>query len=261
MHQNPGMPRPRSAAAYWSSPGIADAFVDRNQTLLRYEEDLVRTAAGRATASGPVDRIHVMGVGGGRELPAVRAVAPEAEVFAWDISPAMVDRCRTFVDRAGLDGVHVEVGDLTDLEPAGTPADLVIGINAVCCYLTSRDARRRGATTMADLLRPGGAVAIVVQQRNGRPDWATWFALRALVARLGLAPGEPGDRVNGHGEDSLLVHHYGRGELRQMFTAAGFDTIHIESLRHWGRRAQEPVPLRSPNPLLMTAVRAADPPP
>ena len=99
-------------------------------------------------------------------------------------------------------------------------------------------------------------MAIVVQQRNGRPDWATWFALRGLAARLGAATGEPGDRVNGHGEATLLVHHYGRAELRRMFQDAGFEHIAVESLRSWGRRAGEPVPLRSPNPLLMTAVRS-----
>jgi SAM-dependent methyltransferase len=253
------MAGPRSAAEYWSSPEVVDAFVERNRAPLPYEESLLTTAAQRAARDGALRRVHVLGVGGGRELPAVRAAAPDAELHAWDISEAMVDRCRRFVARSDLGAVHVRCGDLTDLPADVPPADLVVGVNAVCSYLTSATARARAAASMARLLRPGGAVAVVVQQRRGRPDWALWFAIRSFATRLRLAPGEPGDRINGHGDDRLLVHHYTARELRRMFHRAGFEEIELQSLRSWGRSRGRPVPTGSPNPLLLTAERGAGP--
>ena len=185
----------------------------------------------------------------------MRAAAPDAVIAAWDVSPTMVEAARSRVAADGLDGVEVGCADVADLLPDKGAADAVIAINAVLSYLVTADHRRRSVRATFGLLRPGGALAAVVQQRNGRADWALWFALRGLAARTRTAHGGPGDRTNVQGDMKLLVHHYSRRELVRTFTGAGFTDLDVLSLRRWARGHGDRVPLRSPNPLMLTARR------
>jgi len=95
----------------------------------------------------------------------------------------------------------------------------------------------------------------VVHQRNGRPDWATFFALRALAARVGLTDGRAGDRRIRHDSRTMLFHHYTPAELRRLLGAGGFDDVRVRSLRSWARASGHRIPWRSPNPLLVVAAR------
>ncbi len=245
------------AAEYWRRPGPVEVF-EHNADVLPFETDLLASAAATASRTGPVQRVRVIGVGAGRELQAVRDVAPDAVIEASDISAPMIDACRRHVERAGLERIELATAALADLTPDAGRADLVVAINAVLCYLTTPQERERGAAALADLVRPGGTLAVVVQQRNGRPDWAVFFGLRALATRAGLAPGAPGDRRNDDGDAALLVHHYRPSELRALLHQAGFTDVQIVSLRAWGRRHGHRIRRRSPNPLLLTAVRRDD---
>jgi SAM-dependent methyltransferase len=246
-----------SAAEYWRRPGPVELF-EHNGDVLPFETDLLATAASIAGRTGSVQRVRVIGVGAGRELQAVRDVAPDAVIEASDISAPMIDACRRHVERTGMERIELSTAALADLTPDAGRADLVVAINAVLCYLTTPHERARGLSALADLVRPGGALVVVVQQRNGRPDWAAFFALRALATRVGLAPGAPGDRRNDDGEAALLVHHYRPSELRGLLHDAGFADVQVVSLRAWGRRHGHRIRRRSPNPLLLTAVRRAD---
>lgn len=245
------------AAEYWRRPGPVELF-EHNDDVLPFETDLLATTAAIAARTGPLQRVRVIGVGAGRELQAVRDVAPGAVIEASDISAPMIDACRRHVERTGLERIELSTAALADLSPDAGRADLVVAINAVLCYLTTDDERARGVAALADLVRPGGALAVVVQQRNGRPDWAAFFALRAVATRLGMAPGAPGDRRNDDGEAALLVHHYRPSELRTLLHGVGFTDVEILSLRAWGRRHGHRIRRRSPNPLLLTAVRGDD---
>ncbi|MFN7147890.1 MAG: class I SAM-dependent methyltransferase [Microthrixaceae bacterium] len=242
------------AAEYWRRPGPVELF-ERNGDVLPFETDLLARAAAVASRTGPVQRVRVIGVGAGRELPAVRDIAPDAVIEASDISAPMIDACRRHVVRARLERVELSTAALEDLSPDAGRADLVVAINAVLCYLTTPRERERGVAALADLVRPGGTVAVVVQQRNGRADWAVFFALRGLATRVGLAPGATGDRRNHDGEAALLVHHYRPSELRALLLDVGFTDVEVVSLRAWGRRHGHRIRRRSPNPLLLTAVR------
>jgi SAM-dependent methyltransferase len=244
-----------SAGEYWGR-SEAVASMPAAAGALPVEEALLAEAVGRAGGTAAVRQVVVVGVGAGRELAAVRNAAPEAEILAFDISPAMVAAARREATDAGLDRVEVRVGDVAGEAPrAERAADLVVATNAVLCYPEGRAARERAFAGLASLARPGAGLMLVVQQRNGRLDWAVWFAARGVLARLGLVAGGPGDRRNVRDGAALLVHHFGAAELRGHLERAGFVDPTVRSLRSWARGEGRAVPRRSPNPLVVTAVR------
>lgn len=238
--------------AFWSQASQVQAF-PADVGALVYETALLTDAATVAAATGPLRSVHVVGVGTGRELRGTRDAIPGVPIHAWDIAEPMVAACRRHIEQQGLSDISVGCRDVTALTSSDGPADVAVLLNAVLCYLVDEPTRRAAARALRSLLRPGGTVAAVVHQRNGRPDWAAWFAARALLCRAGIAAGVPGDRRIEHGDGSMLFHHYRPAELQRLFADAGFDHVRVRSLRRWAREEGHRIPLRSPDPLLVIA--------
>lgn len=250
------MTKDGSVEDFWNDPDLVASYSSQ-QDALRYEIDLIETVTSEAASSQHVRLVHVIGVGGGRELRAIRDAAPDADIRAWDISSSMVEACRNTVRTQGLERIVVEQADVGDMSEAEPGADTVIALGAVLGYSTPSEQRESNFVKLRSLLRTHGTIAIVVQQRWGRPDWAAWLTVRSALAALGVVKGGPGDRLSRHGGEGILFHHYSRRELRRLCSAAGLENVRVESLRQWGRRQHLRVPLGSPNPLLVSA-RAAD---
>lgn len=215
-----------------------------------------------AAESGPVRRIGIVGVGAGRELSTIRTLAPDADLVGWDVAPPMIDACRRRIAEAGIRRCVVNVASIDSVQ-VSEPFDVVVGLNAAYSYLADRSDRLRGFANTGDILRPGGVMAAVVQQRNGRPDWAVWFAARSLAARIGLLPpGSAPTHMSRLGTFAVAVHHSTPSELRRELEASGFDGVEIASLRMWaaGDRtaASRRLPIRSPNPLIVLARRPVE---
>jgi SAM-dependent methyltransferase len=254
MHQTPHMTGTGNAAEFWNQDSQVQAF-SATTAALPYELDLIGSAAAQAARTAPVEQVHVVGVGAGRELLAVRGLLPDAHVHGWDISDHMVQACAAFIEDRALEDMTVARADVVELTADDGPADVVVLVNAVLCYLDTAEARRRAFAALFDLVRPGGALAIVVHQRNGRPDWSAWFAARGVLGAIGLVDGGAGDRRIRHGGHQMRFHHYTPRELSGALRTAGFDDVDVESLRAWARRTGHRIPLRSPNPLMVTAIR------
>ncbi|CAB4530709.1 unannotated protein [freshwater metagenome] len=255
MQQTLGMDQPSAAEEFWSQDSQVEAF-SKNSDVLLYESDLIAEAIAAASTTGEVKEVHAVGVGTGRELPAVRALLPEAKISAWDVSEPMVQACSAFVQDQGLTNISVGQADIVDLSSHGTNADLVVLLNAILCYVNTPQDRRRALLALHGLLRSGGTIAVVVHQPNSRPDWAMWFGFRSLLCRLSLAEGSSGDRRISHGDSTMSFHHFRPTELRRLLTESGFEHIRIRSLRTWSRETGHRIPWRSPNPLMVTAVRS-----
>ena len=240
------------ARRFWASPSQARAFPQAGGAL-RYERELIRDAAALAGETGPVESLHVVGVGTGRELDGTRREVPRGLITAWDISPTMVEECERYVADRGWNEVTVKCGDVASLSERDGPADVAVLLNAMLCYVTPAERRVAAVEALRDLLRPGGTVAAVVHQTSGRPDWAAYFAGRGVGTWLGLARGGYGDRMIEHGGATMLFHHYRPTELVALFRTAGFYDVRVRSLRRWARSVGAPIPLKSPNPLLVVA--------
>ena len=55
----------------------------------------------------------------------------------------------------------------------------------------------------------------------------------------------------------MRFHHYTPREVSRALRTAGFGDVAVESLRAWARRTGHRIPGRSPNPLMVTAMRPA----
>lgn len=103
------------------------------------------------TADGPVVEL---GVGDGRI--AVEAVRRGCAVIGIDLSEAMLERCRTRAEEAGVaDGLTLIKADFRDFELA-TPAALVALPYHSIGHLTTLDEKRAAVRHIFDHLRPGG---------------------------------------------------------------------------------------------------------
>jgi SAM-dependent methyltransferase len=244
---------PLSARDFWNRPASVRSM-DRSPGTEPYEDLLLADAVALAGGAERVRTVHVLGVGTGRELPAVRAAAPRARLLAWDVSDAMVQGCRERVARDGPDGVDVAQRAAGDLTPADGRAELVVGLNAVLGYVVPAAERVRTLRALADVLVPGGVLAGVVQQRRGRPDWAAWFLAHDAAAMV--RGREAGDRPTALDGVSVLHHHVTPRELRGLLAGAGLEPVTVQSLRaHLRGRWPDGPPRRSPNPLVFRARR------
>ena len=246
--------RPLTPDEYWSLPAAVGSM-DRGRAPAHYEDLLLADAVSLAGAPDAIRTVHVLGVGAGRELPAVRRAAPTARILAWDVAPGMVEACRRNLDGAGLGEVEVAARAAGDLAPDDGRAQLVVGLNAVLGYVVPAAERRRTVAALAAVLEPGGVLAAVVQQRRGRPDWAAWFLAHDALAAAHLIGSAPGDRWIGDDGPTVAHHHYTRRELVDLLAGAGIEPTRVGSLRRFvGPHGIRP-PLRSPNPLVALAVR------
>lgn len=254
-HEQPSGQAVDPTQQFWSNDELVAAYTVG--TALDYEIDAVRSATAAARRTGEVRTVHVLGVGAGRELAAVRAETGAELVHAWDISEPMVGACRERVAAEGWSDVRVGRAAVDELAPPdGVRADVVVALGAVLGYGTRPDTRRRSLDTVAGLLRPGGTLVAVVQQRNGRLDWAIYFAVRDLWRAASGSRRSTGNRRSRHGASSVEFHHYTVNELEQLLSASGFAAVEISSLRAWARARGNPLPRRSPNPLIVLATRS-----
>lgn len=238
---------------YWSRDQLVRAHSDLPGAL-DYEIDAVRDAADRARSSGPVRSVHVLGVGTGRELADIRAATRPTRLFGWDLSQPMVDGCRSQIERHGWPDVTVELASIDDVpDLIDEPADVVIGLSAVLCYIPDDSGRRRTARAMRSMCRTGAGLALVVQQRAGRRPWVPYFAAIDSLERAHLRHEGIGNRRSRYGDVAVLLHHYGRREIGDLLGTAGFERCNVRSLREWAADHDRAVPRRSPNPLIVTA--------
>lgn len=246
------MRRVIDATEFWSHEDVVRATSESTECEV-YEIDLIDDAL--RLADGPEDlMIHVVGVGAGRELATIRRLAPGAEIRAFDIAEPMVAVCRERVRAAGLQ-VEVSTRSMSSLTSSDGPADVIVSLGAVLGCITPASERTAALRGAHRVLRPGGVLALVVNQRRGRPDWAIWFGLRDLVVRPFRAGDEAGDRYSGPPGRSSRHHHFTRRELRRALRSAGFKEAAMGSLRSRTRPSRQRPPARSPNPLVCLAVR------
>jgi ubiquinone/menaquinone biosynthesis C-methylase UbiE len=111
-----------------------------------------RAAAAEALAVRPAERVLLVGVGTGQDLPLLPA---GVDVLGVDLSPAMLARARRRADALGT-AVDLRVGDATSLEVPTASFDVAI-LNLVLSVVP--DPRVALRETMRTL-RPGGRAVV-----------------------------------------------------------------------------------------------------
>jgi SAM-dependent methyltransferase len=175
----------------------------------------------RAIAAGPGQHLLEVGCGtGDLAFRLARAVAPEGEVLALDISAPLLDRAR---DRAG--GMPNLTFSLADAQVADLPEanfDVVLSNFGIMFF----DDPVAAFANLRRALRPGGRLVFVC---FGPVAGNLWFSLprAAAVARLGAPPPPP---PNAPGPLAFAD----TGHVTGLMRAAGFADCRAEAHRlHW----------------------------
>jgi SAM-dependent methyltransferase len=123
-------------------------------------------------------------------LPAARLVGAGGHVYAVDVEPAMLDRCRRRAAKAGLTGIETVHSAETQIPLPDATADRVL----IAFVLHEADDVAALLREAARLLRPGGAIAVAewrtadgtpgppLDLRIGEDD------LAGFAAQVGLRP-------------------------------------------------------------------------
>ncbi len=117
-------------------------------------------------------RVYDLGCAlGGAALSLRRFIPPTTEIVAVDLSPAMVDRLRTYLKGAGVTNVSVEVADACNFPLA--PAQLVVMNFLLPFVAPSR--RLALLERVHEALLPGKALLLAEKTRSDEPRMQRWY--------------------------------------------------------------------------------------
>jgi SAM-dependent methyltransferase len=215
-----------AAASYDTLAGVYDWLVP--EALLTPQGSV---AAFGAVVDELAPRARVLDCAAGTGPVAVGLALRGFDVVATDASGAMVERTRRLAAEHGAD-VRAEIRTWEQLAGAGWAAafDAVLCVGNSLTHAAGRPARRAALRAMADVLRPGGLLAVT--SRN-------WQLIRDRGSRLDV-----GERlvVRG-GRAGLAIHRWAladgwdeRCELEVAVAFVGEDggvTTHAERLAFW----------------------------
>jgi SAM-dependent methyltransferase len=140
-------------------------------------EEALRSFAGvgcpfRARAIREGDTVLDIGAGAGTDtLIAARLAGPTGKVFAFDITPAMVQKLRKLVARRGIGNVEVIEGNAEDIPLPAASVD-VVTTNGMLNLVPDK---RKAVAEIFRVLRPGGRLQLadIVIRRPVTRDCAT----------------------------------------------------------------------------------------
>jgi S-adenosylmethionine-dependent methyltransferase len=177
----------------------------------------------RALLDGRTEQ-SVLDIGGGTGGLAVRVAGQGHRVTVVDPSPDALAALARRADEEGVadrvTGLQGEVGNLRDLVPAATTDQ---GVDLVLCHgvLGLVEDPAGALATITSVLRPGGALSLLVSQRHAA------VLARAMAGHFAQAramlDGDPGDRP---GE-----HRFTADEVDGLLEAAGFTTTSTHGIR------------------------------
>jgi len=164
----------------------------------------------RELAPAPGARVLEIGCGTGRNLVAVARAYPEAQLFGFDISTAMLDSAARAVQRAGIaDRVTLACADATAFD-----AEALFGVSGFdrifCSYTLSMIPgwEQAIAAGLAALDRDGAMHIVDFGDQHALPGWFR-NGLHAWLARFHVSPRETlGDKAAAiAGAIGLRAHH------------------------------------------------------
>ncbi|MGL5858271.1 MAG: methyltransferase domain-containing protein [Angustibacter sp.] len=201
-----------------AEPGRVPARVTMVWDAVREAADALRSAAGAP--------LTILDVGGGTGGMSVPLATLGHHIVVADPSPDALAALQRRAAEAGVaDRVRAVQADTADVRRAlDSPTDLV---DLVCCHgvLEHVDDPAAALASVAEVVRPGGIVSLVVPQRSGQ------VVARALAGRFveaGRAMDDPDGRW---GPADVVPRRFDLASLRDLIQAAGLRPGAVRGLR------------------------------
>jgi ubiquinone/menaquinone biosynthesis C-methylase UbiE len=145
-----------------------DMSMGRNETIqespvICYEQELRAQTVLELLAVKPGERVLDIGCGNARDI--TRIAERGGEVVGVDNSPGMVEAARQELERMGLSGITLQVGDATSLDFADASFDKVLCSEVIEHIPDAAQALRE----MRRVLRPGGSLVL------STPNKGSWY--------------------------------------------------------------------------------------
>ncbi|ADB32912.1 Methyltransferase type 11 [Kribbella flavida DSM 17836] len=223
-----GLPRAEVPAAFDGAAHSYDRLVGANPG---YHGQLRLSAARlRLPGAGAGLRLLDAGCGTGASTAAVLAVAPLAEIVAFDASRQMLAQAEAKGFPTSVRFVHSTVEDLDPAELGG-PFDACLAAYLIR-NLADPDA---GLAKLRGLLKPGARLAIheysVADSRLARAVWnAVCWGIVIPAGRLGS-----GDAALYRHLRSSVNHFDGARSFQQRLVRAGFTEVSVAPMGGWQR--------------------------
>lgn len=180
-----------------------------------------------AAAIAPADRVLDIGCGAGVSTRAAARAAVDGHVVGLDISAPLLAEARRRTELAGLTNVMFVQGD-AQVHPLDRAAfDVALSRFGVMFFADPRVA----FTRIAEALRPGGRLAVLVWQELGRNEW-----VRILFETLAAGRDLPGIPAGVPGPFGLADPD----RVRRVLAAAGFADVDLADVREPVRLGVDP---------------------
>lgn len=214
-----------------SAPGAAAApnasqrrSAVRTTVVWRTLRTLLAEAAEATATSGTDDGLQVLDVGGGTGGFAVRVAELGHRVIVVDPNPdalAILDR------RSDETGVAERVTGLQG-ELATVPQLVGVGsVDVVLCHgvLELVDDPRQAMAAVAEVLRPGGRLSLLVGQRHAA------VVARAMAGHFAQARALLEEQLDEAGTTASRPHRFTAEEAARLLTGAGFVDLAVHAVR------------------------------
>jgi ubiquinone/menaquinone biosynthesis C-methylase UbiE len=214
-----------------SAPGAAAPNASQRRSAVRttvvwrtLRTMLAETETEAAAASSGTDGLRVLDVGGGTGGFAVRVAELGHRVTVVDPNPDALAILGRRSDETGVaervTGLQGELATVPELVGAGS-------VDVVLCHgvLEVVDDPRQAMAAVAEVLRPGGRLSLLVSQRHAA------VVARAMAGHFAQARTLLEERLGEGGATASRPHRFTAEEAAQLLTGAGFTGLAVHAVR------------------------------
>jgi SAM-dependent methyltransferase len=217
---------------FWDDSPLGAVQREQGFFLKDYEKHLFERVRDMQTGTG---NLLVVGVGAGREIPGIAGILKPRKITALDLSPAMIDSCRSNLAKADLGSTEIDVicGNFLD-EDFPEPFDLVYFSNCTIAYIDTSKGNHEALKRKTMQITVPGSVIVMELPKSGRWGWKNPI-LFSMMMPLGLRFGQWGLVHIRSGSHFAVYKNYTHEQASRLFDGMAFRELFLSSKSEFRR--------------------------